>query len=410
MKKDNMNKDTEIMYRFQPDTPVNPENFEGRKDIIEECMFGLNQAVNSYSKHFFVTGKRGMGKSSLASYIKECAKRKYKMVGVHVYNDGVHTTEDLITHIIEETLKEIASEKWSDKIYDKFKNHVESMDFLGCSIKFKPQDETLIKHVKNNFASFLVDLIKHFDDKNGIFIVIDDINGLTDTPEFAFWYKSFADSLATNFRGEANIAIMLTGYEEKLEKLYYHNPSFTRIFKHLYLNPLSDVEVAEFYKNSFKKLNVEIDENALKEMVYFSSGFPTMMQEIGAGIFWNIDEEEKIDKEIALAGIIRAGEEIGFKYLKPALDSSIRSEKYLSIFNKLGYDYLDNYPGEEYTFRKKEFIEKLDENESKVFSDFLRKARELGIIEFTGAKKSGHYKFTNNLYSLYFAINSLKEN
>lgn len=33
-----MNKDTEIMYRFQPDTPVNPENFKGRKDIIEECM------------------------------------------------------------------------------------------------------------------------------------------------------------------------------------------------------------------------------------------------------------------------------------------------------------------------------------------------------------------------------------
>jgi hypothetical protein len=39
--------------------------------------------------------------------------------------------------------------------------------------------------MRNNFAHFLMDLASNFKDKNGIFIIIDDINGLSISPEFA---------------------------------------------------------------------------------------------------------------------------------------------------------------------------------------------------------------------------------
>lgn len=151
-----------------------------------------------------------------------------------------------------------------------------------------------------------------------------------------------------------------------------------------------------------------IDEDALNLMVHFSSGHPTMMQEIGAGIYWTCDDKN-ISCRDAFIGIVRSGEEIGVKYLKSSLDSSIRSNKYLNIFNKLGEDFITNFNGE-YSFKKKDFVSQLDENESKVFSDFLIRARQLGILEFSGAKKSGHYKFTNNLFPLYFAIKSFESN
>ncbi|MCF0225960.1 MAG: AAA family ATPase [Methanobrevibacter sp.] len=390
---------------FQTGTPVIPENFEGRKEIIKECTLGLRQAIEGNAQHFFITGKRGMGKTSLATYLNEIAKKRYKMIGVHVFNDGVHTTEQLIIQIIERILNEIECETWSNKIYKKFRDNIESAGLFGVSIKFKPKDENLIDNVKDNFASFLVDLVNNFEDKSGIFIIIDDINGLTENPEFANWYKSFADDLATNYRNKSPIAFMLTGYPEKIESLYNHQPSVNRIFKHKYLSPLHNNEIKDFYIKIFDRLAIEIQEDALNSMIYYSSGLPTMMQEIGEGIFW-INDDKIITKDTALLGIIRAGKEIGLKYLKPVLDSSIRSDKYLSIFNKLG-SYFLKHSGDDYSFRKKDFTANLNENENKVFSDFLIKARKLGIIEFTGAKKSGQYKFTNNLYGLYFAIISL---
>lgn len=45
-----------------------------------------------------------------------------------------------------------------------------------------------------------------------------------------------------------------------------------------------------------------------------------------------------------------------------------------------------------------------------VFTDFLVRARQLGIFEFSGAKKNGHYKFVNNLFPICFAIKSFESN
>ncbi|MCL2156907.1 MAG: hypothetical protein FWH54_02665 [Methanobrevibacter sp.] len=125
--------------------------------------------------------------------------------------------------------------------------------------------------------------------------------------------------------------------------------------------------------------------------------------------FW-VNEKTIIDTKIALRGILRAGEEIGLKYLKPALDNSIKSDKYLDIFDKLGIDFVEHNIEEDYSFRKRDFKDKLNDDEIKVFGDFLIRARSLNIIEFTGATRSGHYKFTNNLYPLYFFIRSSTRN
>lgn len=390
---------------FQPGEPVRPEKFEGRTSIIEEYKNYLMQVVNGNPQHFFITGKRGMGKTSLANFISNIAKNDYSLITAHIMNDGVHTIEELIIQIIERILNSIKSEKWSKKIFDYLKDSIETVGFGGLNIKFKPSKNEL-KNIKDNFAFYLIDLINNFKDKDGVFIVIDDINGLSDTPDFANWYKSFADTMATSI-DFVPIGIMLTGYPEKLEALYNHNPSFNRIFRHNEIGSLEKGDIKNFFIKNFNSVNIQIENSALQLMVHFSSGLPTMMQEIGDGVFW-VRTSDMIDKEIALVGIIRAGEEIGIKYLKPALDTSIRSDKYLSIFDKLGDDFL-NHITEDYTFRKKDFVSNLDQHEEKVFSDFLKKARDLRIIEFTGAKRSGHYKFTNNLYPLYFAIQSLKK-
>jgi hypothetical protein len=328
------------------------------------------------------------------------------MVGVHVFNDGVHDIDSLIKQIVERLLNEIEKETWSNKIKNVFKDHIRTIDLFGTKIEFNP-DEKFVSHLKDNFPFVLNELVINFEDRKGLFIIIDDINGLSETPDFANWYKSFVDTLSTNFRTELPIAFILTTYPENAQKLYDYNPSFNRQFKHIDLEGLKNNEIEDFFKKTFNSIEIDVEEEAMDLMVRFSSGLPNMMQEIGNGVFW-INNDNVINKDIALKGIIRAGNEIGVKYLQPALDNSVRSERYLTIFRELGNDFTSKDLAKEYTFRKRDFATKLDNKEQNAFGDFLSKAKELNIIEYASAPNTGVYKFTNNLYPIYFFIQYLE--
>lgn len=389
---------------FQPGQPVSPNKFQGREDIINEIVRYFPAALHGKPQHFFITGKRGMGKTSLAHFISNYAENNFSMITAHIMNDGVNSIDELIIQIIERILNSIRPEKWSDKIFDFFDEHIEKIGIGGINIKFKPSKDEL-DNIKDNFAFYLTDLVNNFEDKDGIFIVIDDINGLSETPEFANWYKSFTDTLATSFYEKAPIAIMLTGYPEKFNKLYDHNPSFSRIFHLHKVSTLNNDEIINFYKEIFESNNFKWEEESLKFMAKYSSGMPTMMQEIGEATFL-VDNDYIISKKDGIQGIINAGKIIGLKYLQPLLDEKIRSEKYISILDKSS-EKLATSPDD--TFTKKEFMDILSESEIKVFKDFISRARKLGIIELASSKKQGVYQFTNNLYPIYFYIQTINK-
>jgi hypothetical protein len=192
---------------------------------------------------------------------------------------------------------------------------------------------------------------------------------------------------------------MLTGFPEKLQRLYNHNPSFNRIFRSYDLGPLTKSEVSSFFEDTFKKVNVKIDNDALNDMIDFSAGIPTMMQEIGDGVFWE-DTDPFIDKKDARHGIFEAGIQIGKKFVKPEIDSSIYSIKYRSILLKMGEHTI-------ISFKKSDFEKYLNEEEKRVFPDFLLRAKKLKILE-QDIPRSGIYKFPNMLYPVYLAILSIR--
>ncbi|MBR5503697.1 MAG: ATP-binding protein [Methanobrevibacter sp.] len=289
---------------FQPGIPVSPNNFKGRKDIIEEIIRYFPAIALGRPQHFFILGERGFGKSSLAKFIINSAKKDYSMLGVHIMNDSVHTVDELIIQIIEVILNEIKSESWAQRIFDFFNNHIEKVGVGGLTIKFNPSNDEL-KNIKDHFSFYLIDLVRNFEDKKGLLIVIDDINGLSDTPEFANWYKSFVDTMATSYNNEAPIGIILTSYEEKFLKLNYHNPSFKRIFHVHKLDNLSYDEVLDFYEDIFDSVNMDYEEEALEIMTKYSSGMPVTMHEIGDASFWN-DNDNYISTDDALFGVIKA--------------------------------------------------------------------------------------------------------
>lgn len=81
------------------------------------------------------------------------------------------------------------------------------------------------------------------------------------------------------------------------------------------------------------------------------------------------------------------------------IDSSMFSEKYISMLLKMEKHGI-------ILFKKSEFEKNLNDKK-KVFSDFLRKAKKLKILE-QDIPRNGEYKFPNMMYPMYHAILSIK--
>lgn len=384
---------------FEPRKPVSPEKLEGRFNIIEDYVRYLSLAVNGQPQHFYLNGNRRVGKSSIATYMLEYARVKYGMIGIHVYNDGIHSIDDLINNIVEKLLNEIKDESFGTKILNYFHNHIETTGFLGNSIKLRSDSPNMIGDIKNSFADFIVNTLKNFDEGKGLFIVIDDINGLSQTPDFANWYKSFADTLSTTFNTPIPLVMMLTSHPKVVKLLYKHNPSFNRIFVYRPIGFLQKNEVKDFFIKSFGSRCIQIEENALNLMVEFSAGSPTMMQNIGDEIYL-LNKNNVISKEITLEGIKQAAREIELRYLQNTLDEFNIAQSDLNILRVLGKDFINN-AYENYSFKIDEIADKLSKLDEELLDEFIQKALQADIIEI---KNEDEFIFTNDLYPIYFAI------
>ncbi|PHP45282.1 hypothetical protein B6V01_004800 [Methanosarcinales archaeon ex4572_44] len=273
------------------------------------------------------------------------------------------------------------------------------VDLFGISVSFNPPNNDL-KDLIRNFPEALNNIMEEIkDEKKGIFIALDDINGISNTPEFADWYKSFVDNVSIHYPCFP-VFIMPIGLPEIRDTLRKRQPSLMRVFRVVEIDKLSDEKVREFFEKSFKKANITVEPEAMAIMVKISSGLPILMHEIGDAVFWR-DEDKIISEEDAFEGSLDAADSIGRKYLEPTVYRAIRSERYRSILRKLGKDI-------RFSFTKKEIEARLNEEERKVFHNFLRKMREQGIIVPDIESGRGSYKFVNLLYSVYIKMESLR--
>lgn len=380
---------------FDPGHPVSPEKFKGRQDDVEKILRYIPKIINQKRpEHFFITGKRGMGKTSFVDYISKIVEENFQMIPIYVNNDGKHKIDDLIQILLEEIFSQLHKETWGKKIIETFTENIQEIKISGVGISLKNKPE-LIQDIKQNFSKFIINISNSLKDKKGLFIIIDDINGLSDTPDFANWYKSLSDTIDFSHE-EIPVAFTLVSYPNNFDKLAEQNPSFARIFHLIEIDHLENNDIKEFFQETFENNNITIkDENSLNQMIYYSWGMPLIMQQIGDGVFWNAQDNE-ITEKIALNGILDAALEIGNKQIRQKL-ARIKSKYYESILLKLGQN-------KEIVFKKSEIKKILNKNEEGVFDDFLIRMKELNIIIPINNKKTGEYTFENRLYFVYFLI------
>ncbi|MFH0810043.1 MAG: hypothetical protein V2A77_06200 [Pseudomonadota bacterium] len=264
---------------------------------------------------------------------------------------------------------------------------------------FQAPDEEM-RRLTQNFPESLKEVLQKIGNKKGLVIALDDVNGLSRDPRFANWYKSFVDQVATHEQLRPfPVFVMLIGLRENWDALSGLQPSLMRIFRIIDVEKLTDQEVSLFFETAFARVGMTLNPEALSTMTRFSSGLPVLMHEIGDAAFW-ITEDNIISEDDAVRGIFDAADRIGKKYLSPTVYRAIRSQRYKSILRKLSAE------GPCFQFVKQNAEANLSEDEKKVFANFLRKMRGLGIIEPKPEGMRGEYRFVNDIYPIYIWMES----
>ncbi|MEW6102748.1 MAG: BREX system ATP-binding domain-containing protein [bacterium] len=383
---------------FTPGRPVPIEYFIARIKEIERLERAIKQASSGRNENIFIMGERGIGKSSLAGFIRYVAQKDYQFIGAHCSLGSARNLDEVCRLIFQKLLQELPDKNLFEKVKDIFGKYIKNIDLLGMNIEFTTSKDEL-DNLRLNFLPTLRSLFSKIqNEKKGITVVLDDLNGIADISDFSFFLKSIVDEIATSGK-KLPLLLILVGIPERREKMIKHQPSVARIFDIIDLAPMNKEETEDFFRKMFGRQNISIEPEAISSMVDLSGGFPTLMHEVGDAIFWE-DKDNKIDEEDARYGIIDAAENVGRKYLAPQVYKAIGSETYRSILRKIGDLPLGT------NFQRREILKKMSEEEQKTFDNFLQRIKRLGIINETEIR--GEYRFVNQLYHLYVMLEAFK--
>lgn len=381
---------------FRPGQPVPIEFFVGRRPEIERLRDMITASTQGRFKIGFVSGERGIGKTSLVAFVRHLVERDHDVAGCHVFLGGVQGLQEMLRRTFDRILQESIDKSWHQKLMALFGDRVSKVGLFGVSLELNLEERDL-SAIERDFASSVRQLLESIKEhKKSLFLILDDINGLTSSEGFANWLKSTVDEIATA-REEIRLCVLVVGLEERRQELVGKQPSLARVFELIDIAPWSNDEVRSFYSDSFRASGADISQEGLDLLIQFTGGLPVLAHEIGDAV-WRTARGPTIEKNEVLKGISTAAEVIGRKLLNPQIFSAIRSERYLSILRKMA-----DKP--RIHFRRAELQKLLTDAEKKGLDSFLRRMTNLGALEKDPEVRGG-YRFPNLLHALYFSMES----
>ncbi len=381
---------------FRPGQPVPIEFFVGRSPEIERLRGMVNASTQGRFKIGFVSGERGIGKSSLAAFVRHLVEHDHDVAGCHVFLGGVQDLREMLRRTFDRILKESIDKPWHQQLITLFGDRVSKVGLFGVTLELNLEERDMLameRHFVPSMKRLLESLGEH---KKSLFLILDDINGLAGSESFANWLKSTVDEIATS-QQEMRLCILVVGLEERRQELIDKQSSLARVFELIEIAPWSDDEVRRFYSDSFRAGGAEVSQEGLDSLARFTGGLPVLAHEIGDAV-WRTARGPTIEKNEISEGISTAAEVIGRKLLNPQIFSAIRSESYHSIFRKMADEPRTH-------FRRAELRELLTDAEKKGLDNFLRRMTSLGALE-KDTEVRGGYRFPNLLHALYFWMES----
>jgi hypothetical protein len=390
---------------FYPGQPVPVELFVGRADQIERIMRrGVGQVSQGKPVAVYVQGEYGIGKSSIAGFTQRLAEKEYGVHGIYATLGGVKDITDVVKAVLEATLRSGAfNPTRSEKLRNWLAKYIGEQKLFGFTINAEA-----LKRDAPNFSTpfgmldFLSQVIERLKDTGvkGIFLVLDEINGITGDHQFSHLIKGIIDTNALA-PTPVPLLLMICGVEERRQEMILKHRPIERIFDIVEIDALNEEEMQEFFQRAFSSVNISIENSAMSFLTHFSAGFPKIMHLVGDAAYW-IDKDNKISDEDATSAIIMAAEDVGSKYVDQQVYRALKSKDYQSILSKIA-----RFGPAEMKFTKDKVASKLTEIEESKFSNFLQRMMKLKVIR--KGEIRGEYIFNNRMVRLYIWLESSRK-
>ena len=390
---------------FYPGQLVPVELFVGRAKQIDRIM---NRAVAQVSAGkpiaVFVQGEYGIGKSSIAGFVQWIAEKHQALHGIYAPLGGARELSDVAVTVLEATLRSGAFDpKRSEKVRNWLAKYIGRQELFGFTLNA----EALRKDAPSlatpfGMLGFLTETVERLKDDGikGIFLVLDEINGITENPQFANFIKGLVDTNAMSSK-PLPLLLMLCGVEERRRQMIQKHQPVDRIFDVIEIESMDVNEMEAFFQRAFDSVSMPVEPSAMSILTQYSAGFPKIMHLVGDAAFW-IDRDGIIKQADALTAVFLAAEEVGKKYVDQQVYRALRSPDYKSILAKIGKMDPDTM-----SFKKADVASGLTESEKKKFNNFLQKMKSLNVLR--SGDVPGEYVFNVRMVRLYIWLQSLEE-
>ncbi|HYU30834.1 MAG TPA: ATP-binding protein [Thermoanaerobaculia bacterium] len=385
---------------FYPGQPVPVELFVGRAGEVERIRRAARQVAAGKPQAIFISGEYGIGKSSLARYVRFTAEREPGLLGFHVLLGTSHTLEEVAQATVR-TVLEAASvrPKVAESLRNFLAEYIGEQTLFGVTLRLDKLKKDA-PDLSRGYLPFLRSLYeKSRASYRGLILVLDEINGLSAEESFAFFLKDLVDSNALSEK-PLPLLLILCGTEERRRQLIERHRPIERIFEVAHIDPLSEAESREFFARAFGSVQMEVTEDAMDILCRYSGGLPKLMHLLGDAAYW-IAPGATVDADVAVQATWAAAEDVGRKFVDLQVYRALRSQDYRRILKKLARADFD------LTFRKFDIAQGLSQEERKKLDNFLQRMKRLGVL--APGEERGEYTFCDRLTRLYLLMESARE-
>ena len=222
-------------------------------------------------------GSAGIGKSSLAGFVRWIAERHDGVVGCHVYLGGVQTLEGVLQRVFDRLLKDSIERPWHQQMRDSLGERVRTVGLFGATLELRLDS--------------------------------DDMH-------------------------QTRLCVLMVGLDDRRRQMIAGQPSLARVFELVKIAPWSAAEVEEFYRQSFRSSGADVSPRDLDLLVEFTGGLPVLAHEIGDAV-WRVARTPALARSDIATGIVLAAATVGSKYLGPQVLAATRSARYRSILEDI---------------------------------------------------------------------------
>jgi hypothetical protein len=389
---------------FYPGQPVPVELFVGRAEQIDHILTrGVQQVREGKPVTIYVQGEYGIGKSSIAGFVQYRAEQEYGLHGIYAPLGAAETLDEVGAAVLESTLRSGALDpRRSEKVRNWLAKYIGEQSLSGFVTIHAEALKNDAPGIASGMLPFLSEVLARLQDTGvkGIFLVFDEINGISANPKFAHFLKSLVDSNSYTFsKKPLPLLLMLCGVEQKRREMIKNHQPVERIFDVVEIGVMSEKEMENFFTRAFDSVQIKVNEDAMKLFTYYSAGFPKIMHLVGDAAYW-FDKDGIIDKDDAFRALVIAAEDVGRKYVDQQVYNALRSQDYHSILQKIAQTGLENE-----SFKKADVAKGLSENEKKKFNNFLQKMKRLKVLR--SGHLQGEYIFNMRMVYLYIWMQSV---